>query len=304
MEVRERKAQTPLKEKLSDHYRKRDFTPKKKDVSKLGIAFFWGMTISLFLESVFYLIPHIFSGWNMVIFILLAIFTLFLTTINWMGMFFGSTGFVDKELSKKHFPQATETPRGWKYCPTCQVDAPPRSFHCTHCNACILKRDHHCFFSDSCIGFYNQRFFILYIVYMVWGNIWALYLQITYLNDVYPLNSFYDFFSFFPLVGIVQFLLGKFSILNAILMIQIPLCCLCLCAAVFFLLFELMLILKGVTSYESHRTGPIYDQGIGNNIRSVFGPIKTIPLQILFPLFRVDQQSDGSQWEITKTKGH
>lgn len=185
-----------------------------------------------------------------------------------------------------------------------QVDAPPRSFHCTHCNACILKRDHHCFFSDSCIGFYNQRFFILYIVYMVWGNIWALYLQITYLNDVYPLNSFYDFFSFFPLVAIVQFLLGKFSILNAILMIQIPLCCLCLCAAVFFLLFELMLILKGVTSYESHRTGPIYDQGIGNNIRSVFGPIKTIPLQILFPLFRVDQQSDGSQWEITKTKGH
>lgn len=121
MEVRERKAQAPLKEKLSDHYRKRDFTPKKKDVSKLGIAFFWGMTISLFLESVFYLIPHIFSGWNMVIFILLAIFTLFLTTINWMGMFFGSTGFVDKELSKKHFPQATETPRGWKYCPTCQV---------------------------------------------------------------------------------------------------------------------------------------------------------------------------------------
>lgn len=121
MEVRERKAQTPLKEKLSDHYRKRDFTPKKKDVSKLGIAFFWGMTISLFLESVFYLIPHIYSGWNMVIFILLAIFTLFLTTINWMGMFFGSTGFVDKELSKKHFPQSTETPRGWKYCPTCQV---------------------------------------------------------------------------------------------------------------------------------------------------------------------------------------
>lgn len=185
-----------------------------------------------------------------------------------------------------------------------QVDAPPRSFHCTHCNACILKRDHHCFFSDSCIGFYNQRFFILYIVYMVWGNIWALYLQITYLNDVYPLNSFYDLFSFFPLVTIVQFLLGKFSILNAILMIQIPLCCLCLCAAVFFLLFELMLMLKGVTSYESHKTGPIYDQGMCNNIRSVFGPIKTIPLQILFPLFRVDQQNDGSQWEITKTKGH
>lgn len=185
-----------------------------------------------------------------------------------------------------------------------QVDAPPRSFHCSHCNACILKRDHHCFFSNSCIGFYNQRFFILYIVYMVWGNIWALYLQITYLSEVYPLDSYFDLFSFFPAVTIVQFLLGKLAMLNAILMIHIALCAICLCAALFFLFFETILMFKGMTSYESQRTGPIYDQGILNNIRSVFGPIKTIPLQIICPLFPVDQQNDGCIWENTRIKSH
>lgn len=76
---------------------------KKKDVSKLGIVFFWGMIILLFFELVFYFILYIFSGWNMVIFIFLVIFILFLIMINWMGMFFGSIGFVDKELSKKYF---------------------------------------------------------------------------------------------------------------------------------------------------------------------------------------------------------
>lgn len=92
--------------------------------------------------------------------------------------------------------------------------------------------------------------------------------------------------------------------LNAILMIHIALCAICLCAALFFLFFETILMFKGMTSYESQRTGPIYDQGILNNIRSVFGPIKTIPLQIICPLFSVDQQNDGCIWENTRIKSH
>lgn len=121
MELRERKTQATLKEKISDHYRNRDFSPKKKDVGKLGVMFFWGMTISLFFEAQFVLIPYLYSGWHMIGMILLAFFTLFGTFINWMGMFFGSTGNVDKDSMKKHFPDATETPKGWKFCPTCQV---------------------------------------------------------------------------------------------------------------------------------------------------------------------------------------
>jgi hypothetical protein len=121
MELKERKTQTTLKEKLSDHYRNRDFAAKKRDLGKLGVNFFWGMTISLFIESQFFLIPHLFSGWYTVGLIALVWFTMFGTTINWMGMYFASTSYVEKELKSKHFPESTETPSGWAYCPTCQV---------------------------------------------------------------------------------------------------------------------------------------------------------------------------------------
>lgn len=140
MELRERKTQATLKEKISDHYRNRDFSPKKKDVGKLGVMFFWGMTISLFFEAQFVLIPYLYSGWHMIGMILLAFFTLFGTFINWMGMFFGSTGNVDKDSMKKHFPDATETPKGWKFCPTCQVLFPlMKAIYLLHIKDFFLK---------------------------------------------------------------------------------------------------------------------------------------------------------------------
>lgn len=42
----------------------------------------------------------------------------------------------------------------WRFCPSCEANAPPRSYHCHICDKCILKRDHHCVFSGK------QHFFI------------------------------------------------------------------------------------------------------------------------------------------------
>ncbi|KAK7074369.1 protein-cysteine S-acyltransferase activity protein [Halocaridina rubra] len=36
---------------------------------------------------------------------------------------------------------------GWRYCAICQINYPPRSYHCHVCDECILKRDHHCKFT-------------------------------------------------------------------------------------------------------------------------------------------------------------
>ncbi|KAK8743669.1 hypothetical protein OTU49_001199, partial [Cherax quadricarinatus] len=38
---------------------------------------------------------------------------------------------------------------GWRYCAICQVNYPPRSYHCHICDECILKRDHHCKFTGK-----------------------------------------------------------------------------------------------------------------------------------------------------------
>ena len=39
--------------------------------------------------------------------------------------------------------------------------------HCSRCNSCTLEMDHHCDFSDSCIGKYNRRYFVQFLVWTI-----------------------------------------------------------------------------------------------------------------------------------------
>ena len=47
---------------------------------------------------------------------------------------------------------------------------------CTICNLCILNMDHHCPWVDNCIGFYNKKFFIQLLLYVV---ILTIYVDIS-----------------------------------------------------------------------------------------------------------------------------
>jgi palmitoyltransferase ZDHHC9/14/18 len=49
-------------------------------------------------------------------------------------------------------------------CSTCQIPKPPRSSHCSTCQACIMEFDHHCPFVGNCIGGRNKRFFVAYVI--------------------------------------------------------------------------------------------------------------------------------------------
>lgn len=60
-------------------------------------------------------------------------------------------------------------------CKKCMAPKPPRTHHCSVCNACILKFDHHCPWLNNCVGFYNHRYFFMY---MVWTSIGILYICI------------------------------------------------------------------------------------------------------------------------------
>ncbi|PZC71465.1 hypothetical protein B5X24_HaOG213361 [Helicoverpa armigera] len=54
-------------------------------------------------------------------------------------------------------------------CRRCISPRPPRTHHCSVCDRCILAMDHHCPWLNNCVGYYNARFFFLYMVYMVMG---------------------------------------------------------------------------------------------------------------------------------------
>jgi len=51
-------------------------------------------------------------------------------------------------------------------CHKCCSIKPERAHHCSVCNRCIRKMDHHCPWVNNCVGENNQKFFVLFTMYI------------------------------------------------------------------------------------------------------------------------------------------
>jgi hypothetical protein len=51
------------------------------------------------------------------------------------------------------------------YCVFCKIIRPERSHHCKECRRCVLKMDHHCGILNTCVGFYNYKPWMTFLVF-------------------------------------------------------------------------------------------------------------------------------------------
>ena len=72
-----------------------------------------------------------------------------------------------------------------RFCRKCSAWKPERCHHCSVCGRCVLKMDHHCVWVANCVGAYNYKFFLLFLLYTFVATIF---------DAVVLLGPFVDFF--------------------------------------------------------------------------------------------------------------
>ncbi|XP_043364814.1 palmitoyltransferase ZDHHC3 isoform X1 [Dermochelys coriacea] len=115
---------------------------------------------------------YIYSVINGILFNMLA----FLALASHFRAMLSDPGAVPKGNATKEFIESLQLKPGQVVykCPKCCSIKPDRAHHCSVCKRCIRKMDHHCPWVNNCVGENNQKYFVLFTMYIALISMHAL----------------------------------------------------------------------------------------------------------------------------------
>jgi hypothetical protein len=163
-------------------------------------------------------------------------------------------------------------------CRRCNMFKPPRSHFDSVTQRLVLNFDHFCPWVVNSVGFYNRKFFVLFLLYTWLACVW--YVAASVVRMVITHQSISGAAS---LMHFMAFVVD--------MVLSLSLSC--------FLGFHVKLVLNNETTIEE--SAPQYDMGWRHNVEQVFGRNR---LLWLIPVFGEGPVWDGVYWPTRTPEGH
>ncbi|CDW55787.1 zf-DHHC domain containing protein [Trichuris trichiura] len=157
---------------------------------------------------------------------------------------------------------------GARYCLFCHFMVPVICHHCPVCDYCVFRKDHHCFFMGGCVGFGNQRYFIVFLFWATLGSMYSLFLVFLYF-----------------IMAIYESMCDKHEIL-CVLYVSIVICC--TFGSTWFLVYQCAMVVKGRSARGYFCLRDMFPANrnptIAQRIELVFGPYWAVNFLVPLPL--------------------
>lgn len=154
-----------------------------KDVCGIICASFtyWLMAFAQYVVLTCILLPEediLYKSINLVVFELFS----FLAIVSHFRTMCTDPGAVPKGTATKEAIEQLGLPEGQVLykCQKCCSIKPERAHHCSVCQRCIRKMDHHCPWVNNCVGENNQKFFVLFTLYIAVISIHTLTMAVLH----------------------------------------------------------------------------------------------------------------------------